>query len=64
MGDVFKEGVDDIYEPMAEFADIPPPLYEQLDGASVDLSPAATEEVLSANYQYFEDQEAMQESGD
>src|SRR5882762_507111 len=31
MGDVFKEGVDDIYEPMTEFADIPPPLYEHFD---------------------------------
>src|SRR6267142_1391195 len=52
MGDVFKEGVDDIYAPMAEFADIPPPLYEQFDGEPVLLTPAATEEeVLSAKYQ-------------
>jgi flavin-dependent dehydrogenase len=67
MGDVFKDGVDDIYAPMAEFADIPPPLYEQLDGSPADLkkpAPAATDEVLSAKYKYFEDQEAMQESGD
>ena len=64
MGDVFKEGVDDIYEPMAEFAVIPPPLYEQLDGASVDLTPSATEEVLSAKYQYHDDRSALQESGD
>ena len=67
MGDVFKEGVDDIYAPMAEFADIPPPLYEQLDGSPADLkNPAlvATEEVLSAKYKYYEDREALQESGD
>jgi hypothetical protein len=35
MGDVFKEGVDNIYEPMADFAIIPPPLYEQLNGQPV-----------------------------
>ena len=64
MGDVFKEGVDDIYGPMAEFAEIPPPLYEQLDGTSVDLTPATTQEVLSAKYQYHDDRAALQESGD
>jgi len=64
MGDVFKEGVDDIYEPMAEFAVIPPPLYEQLDGATVLLTPAATQEVLSAKYQYFDDRGAVPEPGD
>jgi flavin-dependent dehydrogenase len=67
MGDVFKEGVDDIYEPMAEFADIPPPLYEQLDGSPTDLkkpASAATEEALSAKYKYYDDREALQESGD
>src|SRR5882762_2600694 len=55
MGDVFKEGVDGIYGPMAEFAYIPPPLYEQLNGAPVLLTPPATEEVLSAKYQYYEE---------
>ena len=55
MGDVFKEGVDDIYAPMAEFADIPPPLYEQLDGSLIDLEKAAAEEVLSAKYKYYDD---------
>src|SRR5919197_1598754 len=33
IGNVFREGVDDIYDPMAEFAEIPPPLYEQLPAA-------------------------------
>jgi len=64
MGDVFKEGVDGIYGPMAEFAYIPPPLYEQLNGAPVLLTPPATEEVLSAKYQYYDDRGTLQESGD
>ena len=61
MGDVFKEGVDDIYGPMAEFADIPPPLYEQADGSLIDLEKAAAEEVLSAKYKYYDDR-VLQES--
>jgi hypothetical protein len=64
MGDVFKEGVDDIYGPMAEFADIPPPLYEQLDGSLIDLEKAAAEEVLSAKYKYFEDRVVLQDSAE
>jgi flavin-dependent dehydrogenase len=66
MGDVFKEGVDDIYGPMAEFAVIPPPLYERLDGSPVQFSEPSpgAEEVLSAKYQYYDDRPAVQESGD
>jgi flavin-dependent dehydrogenase len=67
MGNVFKDGVDDIYEPMADFAIIPPPLYEQLNGEEVTLKPSEEEtqtEILSAKYQYFDDRVAMQESGD
>jgi geranylgeranyl reductase family protein len=52
IGDVFKEGVDEVYEPMSEFAEIPPPLYEQVDNQPTKPDP---EEVLSAKYQYFED---------
>ena len=65
MGNVFKEGVDDIYRPMADFAIIPPPLYEQLNGEKVTLEkPIAPEpEILSAQYQHFDDR-ALQESGD
>ncbi|HSB28468.1 MAG TPA: NAD(P)/FAD-dependent oxidoreductase [Pyrinomonadaceae bacterium] len=63
MGNVFKEGVDDIYDPMADFAIIPPPLYEQLDGAEV-LSDSGESEALSAKYQFFDDRVVMQESGD
>ncbi len=52
IGDVFRDGVDDVYGPMSEFAEIPPPLYEQLDGSPTKADP---EEVLSATYQYFAD---------
>jgi flavin-dependent dehydrogenase len=52
IGDVFKEGVDEVYGPMSEFAEIPPPLYEQVDASSTKADP---EEVLSAKYEYFDD---------
>jgi hypothetical protein len=64
MGDVFKEGVDNIYGPMADFAVIPPPLYEQLDGSPTQLKePAEVGEVLSAKYQYYDDA-VLQEAGE
>ncbi len=63
MGNVFKEGVDDIYEPMADFAIIPPPLYEQLNEEIAVLSESQPAEVLSAKYEYFDDQ-VVQVSGD
>ena len=64
MGDVFKEGVDNIYGPMADFAVIPPPLYEQLDGSPAQLKePGKDVEVLSAKYQYYDDA-VLQEAGD
>lgn len=50
IGDVFKEGVDEVYGPMSEFAVIPPPLYEQIDGSQPE-----PDETLSAKYQYFDD---------
>ena len=61
IGDVFKADVDDVYGPMSEFAEIPPPLYEQLDGSATKTDP---EEVLSAKYMYFEDRVAAPDSGD
>jgi len=65
MGNVFKEGVDDIYGPMADFAIIPPPLYEQLDGEELVLNPSAPEpEIMTAKYQDYDDRVVMQESGD
>jgi len=67
IGDVFKEGVDAVYEPMAEFADIPPPLYEQLDGSPIEVRTPTAEEadiMLSAKYMYFDDRDASPEAGD
>ena len=67
IGDVFKDGVDDVYGPMADFAVIPPPLYEAVDATAPDLARAVDtdgDEVLSAKYMYFEDRPAVQESGD
>ncbi|HEV7746486.1 MAG TPA: NAD(P)/FAD-dependent oxidoreductase [Pyrinomonadaceae bacterium] len=56
MGDVFKEGVDSIYGPMADFAVIPPPLYEQLDGAPAPLQQSTPDgQVMSAKYQEYDD---------
>jgi flavin-dependent dehydrogenase len=64
MGNVFQEGVDDIYAPMADFAIIPPPLYEQLNGERVTLEkPASEPEILSAKYQSYDDR-VLQETGD
>jgi geranylgeranyl reductase family protein len=61
IGDVFREGVDEVYTPMADFAEIPPPLYEQIDASPTKADP---EEVLSAKYMYFEDPVGASESGD
>ena len=60
IGDVFKEGVDSIYGPMSEFAEIPPPLYEQLDGTLVPQTPSGEESelLLTAKYNYFDDRVA------
>ncbi|HET6974137.1 MAG TPA: NAD(P)/FAD-dependent oxidoreductase [Pyrinomonadaceae bacterium] len=57
IGDVFREGVDSIYGPMSEFAEIPPPLYEQVDGTMVQQTPSAEESdlLLSAQYRYYDD---------
>ncbi len=63
MGDVFKEGVDEIYEPMAEFAEIPPPLYEQYENVVESAGDDAQQE-LSAQYQTYDDCAVLQESGD
>jgi len=60
MGDVFKEGVDNIYGPMADFAVIPPPLYEEFDSSPVQR---AEGEVLSAKYQEYDDA-VLQQSAD
>jgi flavin-dependent dehydrogenase len=66
IGDVFKEGVDSVYGPMSEFAEIPPPLYEQVDGSMAPLAPTPEESdlLLSAKYMSFDDRVAAPESGD
>jgi geranylgeranyl reductase family protein len=70
IGDVFKEGVDDIYGPMSEFAEIPPPLYEQFassedetNGAEKSRS-AAAQEVLAAKYMYYDDRADTRKSNE
>jgi len=57
IGDVFREGVDSVYGPMSEFAEIPAPLYEQVDGTIVPQTPTAEESelLLSAKYMFFDD---------
>jgi geranylgeranyl reductase family protein len=59
IGDVFREGVDKTYGPMSDFAEIPPPLYEQIPSAENGSNRPATanpqEEVLSAKYIDYDD---------
>jgi len=65
IGDVFREGVDEVYGPMSEFAEIPPPLYEQLVRAETNGNAtvnAESQEILSARYQYYDDRAATKES--
>ena len=67
IGNVFMEGVDDIYEPLSEFAEIPAPLFEQLAKGGADakaLSRAESEEMLSAKYMYFDDREPARNSNE
>ncbi|HET8783387.1 MAG TPA: NAD(P)/FAD-dependent oxidoreductase, partial [Pyrinomonadaceae bacterium] len=65
IGDVFREGVDQIYGPMSEFAEIPPPLYEQVDGTLTPQVPTPDEAdlLLSAKYRSYDDSQP-QTSGD
>jgi flavin-dependent dehydrogenase len=59
IGDVFRDGADGIYGPMAEFAEIPPPLYEEFDRTAPDGNTAGTE-VLSAQYMYYDERPPAQ----
>ncbi len=64
IGNVFKEGVDEVYKPMSEFAEIPPPLWEQIAGLAANgQAPANNDasETLSAKYVYYDDRAAKQE---
>jgi hypothetical protein len=65
IGDVFKEGVDEVYGPMSDFAEIPPPLYEQVARAESNgngVGDTTTQEALSAKYQSFDDRAAAPET--
>jgi flavin-dependent dehydrogenase len=71
IGNVFKEGVDDIYGPLSEFADIPPPLYEiaSSDGeTSVRDGDGANredpQESLTAKYACYDSLSPQPEPGD
>lgn len=65
IGDVFKEGVDEVYGPMSEFAEIPPPLYEQVDGTLAPQTPTGEESelLLTAKYMYFDDRTPVHTDG-
>lgn len=61
IGNVFREGVDEVYGPMSEFAEIPPPLWEQIAGlASNGQAQASNDasEPLTAKYVYYDDRAA------
>jgi len=65
IGDVFRAGVDEVYGPLSEFAEIPPPLYEKLPAPEANGNgsrDAALHEVLSAQYLYYDDRGLKQES--
>jgi flavin-dependent dehydrogenase len=65
IGDVFKEGVDSVYGPMSEFAEIPPPLYEQADGTLAPETPTGDESelLLTAKYRSFDDRIGTEQHG-
>jgi flavin-dependent dehydrogenase len=58
IGDVFREGVDDVYGPMSDFAVIPPPLYEATGRLEIDGNAQAEADAFSAKYQYYDDRAA------
>jgi geranylgeranyl reductase family protein len=64
IGNVFKDGVDEIYGPMSEFAEIPPPIYESVGRAEIPNKASTNgkaEEVLSAKYMTYDDKAMAQE---
>jgi flavin-dependent dehydrogenase len=65
IGDVFRKGVDEVYGPMSDFAEIPPPLYEQVARAESNGSAARNtelQETLSAKYLDYDDRASAQET--
>jgi len=64
IGNVFKEDVDEVYGPMSDFAEIPPPIYESVGKAEAPDKASTngnSSEVLSAKYMYYDDRAAAQE---
>jgi geranylgeranyl reductase family protein len=64
IGNVFKEDVDEVYGPMSDFAEIPPPIYESVGKAEAPDKTSIngnSSEVLSAKYMYYDDRAAAQE---
>jgi geranylgeranyl reductase family protein len=57
IGDVFRAGVDDVYGPLSEFAEIPRPLFEEYPASGNGQQSAVEqqEEALSAKYATFDD---------
>ncbi|NOT60043.1 MAG: FAD-dependent oxidoreductase, partial [Acidobacteria bacterium] len=49
IGDVFRDGVDDVYDQMKDFAEIPPPIWEQ------SASSVLPDETMIAQLEYFDD---------
>ena len=53
IGDVFREGVDEVYGPMAEFAEIPPPLYEELPATTPGRGLGVRRRSFRLQYAYY-----------
>jgi geranylgeranyl reductase family protein len=65
IGNVFMNGVDEIYGPLSDFAVIPPPLFEQLSEAGRDqIASADSQEILSAKYMYYDNRTVTQETSE
>ena len=64
MGDVFRDGIDEVYGPLAEFAEIPPPLYEGVPAPDADgdrWESVEPQGVFSAQYLYYDDRDSQTE---
>jgi len=58
IGDVFRAGVDDVYGPLSEFAEIPRPMFEEYSENGQSAVGERHEEALSAEYATFDDRAA------
>src|SRR5262252_3490805 len=64
IGDVFKEGVDKIYGPMSEFAEIPAPLFEEVTGPASNGGAKVADVAKVAKYAYYDDRTRAPESAE